>query len=61
MDEWCRAAVGTGRLAMRILSQDGGDTHGRASLLIVFGFGLGLDLSDDAAAFGLALVRGQVL
>jgi len=61
VDERGGAAVSAGRLAMWVLSQDGGNTHGRAALLLVFGLGLGFDLSDDSAAFSLALVCGQML
>ena len=61
VDKGCGAAVSAGSLAVRVLSQDGGDTHGRAALLFVLGLSLVLDLSNDAAAFGLALVRGKVL
>jgi hypothetical protein len=43
------------------LREDGGDTRGRASLLLVVGLGLSLDLADDAAEVRLALIRGQVL
>ena len=61
MDERCRAAVGAGGLAVRVLGENGGDAHGNATLLLVFSLGLGLNLADDAAALCLALIGRQVL
>jgi len=60
VDEWRGTAVGGGGTAVRILGQDGGDAHGLSSFGFVFGLGCSLDLFDGAAAFGLALVFGQM-
>jgi len=60
VDEGCGAAVGGGGLAVRVLGEDSFDGHGRAPLLFVVGLGLGLDLANDAAVVGLALVFGHV-
>src|ERR1019366_1385234 len=61
VDERGRAAVRGCRFAVRILREDGRDAHGLTALLFVFGFGLRLNLADDATAFGLALVSAEVL
>jgi hypothetical protein len=45
---------------VRILGQDGSDAHGLSAFGFVFGLGRSLDLFDDAAAFGLALVFREV-
>jgi hypothetical protein len=56
VDKGCRAAVGGGGTAVGILGQDGSDAHGLSTFGFVFGLGGSLDLFDDTAAFGLALV-----
>jgi hypothetical protein len=55
------AAVGSGRLGVRILGEDGLDTHRLAAFLFVVGLRLCLNLADDTPAFGLALILGQML
>ena len=60
VDEGRGAAVCGGGTAVRILGQDGSDAHGLSAFGFVFGLGRSLDLFHDAAAFGLALVCGQV-
>ena len=60
VDEWRGAAVGGGGTAVPVLGQDGGDAHGLSAFGLVFGLGRGLDLLDDAAVLGLALVFREV-
>ena len=60
VDERGRAAVGGLGAVMRILGEDLLDAEGRAPFLLVGGVGGVVDLADDAAAMGLALVLGHV-
>jgi len=60
VDEWRGATVGGGGRLCGSWARMAATPMGSRPLALFFGLGRGLDLFDDAAAFGLALVFGQV-